>query len=232
MSLRDGSATMTATEFNFGILTDTETLTQWQHNYPLIQRLHCEHQWLWRPHLLPPTSLVKHFRSCGYSQHESLHIAARIGALTAQAAHQEEERRLSLLQNRLNETIGTTAPRLNPPRTARQCQRCQSQTSQLFQLRTASTSDPDTQAIAWHTAYQIARRHPTIYRSQKGPDSPQPPEDILRCAIFRELQPHGVHLCFGCISCAIIPLSGSSLAAALHRDSTQGLDPTHLNALV
>jgi hypothetical protein len=35
---------MTATEFNFGILTDTETLTQWQNNYPLIQRLHCEQQ--------------------------------------------------------------------------------------------------------------------------------------------------------------------------------------------
>jgi hypothetical protein len=79
---------------------------------------------------------------------------------------------------------------------------------------------------------KIARRHPTNFDSQKGPASPQPPEDILRCAIFRELQPHGVHLCFGCISCAIIPLSGSLLAAALHRDSTQGLDPTHLNALV
>ena len=30
----------------------------------------------------------------------------------------------------------------------------------------------------------------------------------------------------------LFPSLGSSLAAALHRDSTQGLDPTHLNALV
>jgi hypothetical protein len=75
MSLRYGCPTMTASEFNFGILTDTETLTQWQNNYPLIQRLHCEQQWLWRPHLLPPTSVVKHFRTCGYSALESLRIA-------------------------------------------------------------------------------------------------------------------------------------------------------------
>ena len=157
-------------------------------------------------HLLPQSSTsapadIARSSRCG------LQIAARIGALTAAAAHQEEERRLSLLQNRLNETIDTTTTRLASSRPARQCQRCQSHTSQLFLLRTSSTSDPDTQAILWHTAHQIARRHPTIYRSQKRPASPQPPEDILRCAIFRELQPHGVHLCFGCISCAIIPLS-------------------------